>query len=90
MKIQPIFTKLRNSLNKKEDEILLNIDEYFNNLYFKEDIIKKSEKLPNKIKNSIENVNISEKEQNENNLRSLINDCINIENNIEEIYIKNI
>ena len=50
LKIQSIFTKLRNALNEKEDKLLLDIDEYYNNIYFKEDLIKISEKLPNKIK----------------------------------------
>ena len=46
--------------------------------YFKEDLINKSEKLPNKIKKSIEKGKIIDKEWNENNLSLLINDCINI------------
>ena len=54
LKVQGIFTKLRSALNDKEDKLLLDIDEYYNNIYFKEDIIKKSEKLPNKIKKTIE------------------------------------
>ena len=50
LKIQSIFTKLRNELlNGKEDKLLLDIDEYYNNIYYKEDIIKKSEKLIYKI-----------------------------------------
>ena len=44
-KIQKIFTNIRNALNEKEDKLLLDIDEYYNNIYYKEDIIKKSEKL---------------------------------------------
>jgi len=85
LKIQKIFTKIRNSLNEKEDKLLLEIDEKYNNLYFKEDIIKESEKLPNKIKISLEKGKLIDKEWNDNNLNSLINDCVNIENNIEEI-----
>ena len=50
LKIQTIFTKLRNELNKKEDKLLLNIDDEYDNKYFKEDIIKENEKLKNKIK----------------------------------------
>ena len=89
MNVQTIFTKIRNVLNEKEDKLLNEIDEQFNNIYFKEDVIKESEKLPNKIKKSIEKGKIIEKEWNENNLSSLINDCINIENNIKEINIIN-
>ena len=88
-KIQSIFTKLRSSLNEKEEKLIRDIDEYYKLYNFKEDIIKKSEKLPKKIKESIEKGKKIDKEWNENNLSSLINDCINIENNIKEIYIIN-
>ena len=50
LKIQTIFTKLRNALNEKEDKLLSDIDNEYDNIYFKEEIIKESEKLPNKIK----------------------------------------
>ena len=49
LNIQKIFTKLRNNLNDREDELLLDVDNKFEKLYFGEDIIKESEKLPNKI-----------------------------------------
>ena len=42
IKIQTIFTKLRNVLNEKEDKLLLDIDNEYDNIYFKEDIIKES------------------------------------------------
>ena len=71
LKVQTIFTKLRNALNAKEDKLLFDIDEYYNNTYYKEDLIKKCENLPNKIKKSIEKGKIIEKEWNENNLSSL-------------------
>ena len=83
--IQTIFTKLRNIINEREDELLLNLDNKFNELYFNENIIKESEKLPNRIKLSIEKGKKIDKEWNDDNLNSLINDCINIENNIIEI-----
>jgi len=53
LKIQKIFTKIRNVLNDREDELLLEIDNNFNNKYFNEEMIKESEKLPNKINNII-------------------------------------
>ena len=87
LKIQKIFTKIRNTLNEREDQILLEVDNQFNKIYFNEDIIKKSEKLPNKIKFSLERGRKIEKEWNENNAIFLVNDCINIENNIKEINI---
>ena len=89
MKVQTIFTKIRNVLNEREDKLLNDIEEQYNNIYFKEELIKESEKLPNKIKKSIEKGKIIDKEWNDNNLSLLINDCINIENNIKEINIIN-
>ena len=86
LKIQNIFTKIRNSLNNREDELLLEVDKKFNKLYCNENIIKESENLPNKIKISLEKGKIINKEWNGNDkLNSLINDCINIENNIKDI-----
>ena len=85
LKIQTIFTKIRNVLNEKEDKLLLDIDNECNNKYIKESIIKENIKLPNKIKKSIDKAKMIEKEWNENNLSSLINDCIIIENDINEI-----
>ena len=85
--IQKIFTKIRNELNNREDQLLINIDNYFEILFLKEDILKNYEKLPNKIKLSLEKCKlINKKEQIDNNkLSFLINECINIENNIKDI-----
>ena len=52
--IQKIFTKLRNHINEREDELLMEVDTKFNELYFSEDIMKESENLPNMIQISIE------------------------------------
>ena len=41
--------------------------------------------MPNKIKISLEAGKMAEKEWNDDNLNSFINDCINVENNINEI-----
>ena len=84
--IQNIFTKIRNSINNREDELLLEVDKKFDELFFKEELIKASEKLPEKIKISLEKGNINENDwKDKNKLIFLINDCINIENNIKEI-----
>jgi len=85
-KIQKIFTKKRNELNEREDELLLEVDKKYDKLFFEEEFIKKNEKLPNKIKISLEKAKIKDSDWNdENKLNLLINDCINIENNIEDI-----
>ena len=86
LKIQKIFTRLRNELNNREDELLYEIDNEFDKAYFKEEIIKESEKLYNKVKLSLENSKSLDKNYNDNNkITILINECINIENNIKGI-----
>ena len=89
LKIQKIFTKIRNTLNDREDQLLLEVDEQFNNMFLKEDILKEYEKLPNKIKALLEEgKRINEKLKN-NNLNLFINNCIYIENNINNIFTIN-
>jgi len=89
-KIQKIFTKIRTTLNEREDELLLEVDNKYNDIYCNEDIIKESEKLPNKIKLSLEKGKLINNEWNEDNkLSSIINDCINIEDNIKNINLIN-
>ena len=84
--IQNIFTKIRNAINEREDQLLLDVDKKFNEFFYNENIIKDSEKLPNKIKISLERGKLTEKEwKNNNKLNSLINDCLNIENDINDI-----
>ena len=65
--------------------MLLEIDNLFISNYFGEDIIKKCEKLPKKIKISLDKGKLIDKKWESNNLYSNINDCINIENNIKNI-----
>ena len=85
MNVQKIFTKLRNCLNDREDELLLEIDKKYNKLFLNEEIIKEIDKFPNKIKLSLEKGKEIENNWNNNKLNSLINDCLNIENNIKDI-----
>ena len=86
IKIQNIFTRIRNVINEREDELLMEIDEKFNSIYFNEDILKESEKLPIKINKSLEKGKLIEKEwNNDNKLIEIINSCINIEKNIKDI-----
>ena len=61
----------------------------FNVIYCNEDLIKESEKLPNKVKLSLKRGKLIDKEWNNNELKLFINDCINIEKNIEDINIIN-
>ena len=84
-----LFTKIRNILNEREEELIKKIDNLYDNIFCNEAIIKDSEKLPNKIKSSLEKGKIIEKDWNDNKLNLLINDCINIENNIKDINLIN-
>ena len=83
--IQKTFTNLRNLLNEREDELLSDVDKKYDELYFGEEMIKEFEKLPDKVKKSLEKGKLINNNWNNNNMNSLINDCLNIENNIEEI-----
>ena len=88
LKIQRIFTQLKKEISERENELLTKVDIIYTEIYFNdEDIIKKIEKLPNRIKLSLEKGKLIENEWNEqdNKLNSLINDCINIENNLNDI-----
>ena len=84
-KILKVFTEIRTALNDKEDELLLKIDNYYENNYFNENTIKQYEKLPNKVNVLLEKGKLIEKEWNEEKIISIINDCINIENSIQDI-----
>ena len=88
LNIQKIFTKIRTTLNEREDQLLLEVDNKFNKIFFSEEFIKKCEKLPNRVKTSLEDGKLTEKEWkevNNNKLNYFINNCINIENNLIEI-----
>ena len=82
IKAQKLFTKIRNELNIREEQLLSEIDIFFENNYFKDEIIKDSEKLPNRIKLALE----KNKDNNKNkDINTIINNCIMIENNINDI-----
>ena len=87
MTISKIFTKIRNIINEREDLLLLEVDKKYDKSFFKdEEIIKLSDKLPSKIKISLEKGKLINNEWNDKDkLNSKINDCINIENNIKKI-----
>ena len=88
--IQNIFTKIRNALNNREDEILDEVNKKFNELYFNENILKESQKMENEIKINLEKgKNLDNEWDSDNKLISVINDCINIEKNINSINIIN-
>ena len=63
--IQKSFTFIRNVLNQREDEFLLEVNKMFSSMLYNEDIIKESKKLPNKKKISLKNRKLIDKEINE-------------------------
>ena len=86
LEILNIFTKIRNCLNERENELLSDIDTKFELIQINENNIKSIEKLPNTIKNCLEKGRIMENELNENiNVNSIIMNCINIEQTIKQI-----
>ena len=90
LKIQKIFTNIRNILNNREDELLLNVDKEYDNLYFKGDFMKDIEKLPNKIKISLDKYkNFIENKLKDEKIIKEIKECLEIENNINIIYKTN-
>jgi len=89
LEIQKIFTKIRNELNNREDELLLEVDKEHEKMNFNDNILKESQKLPNKIKLSLEKGEKLINEMDNINLNSLVYDCINIENGIKNINLIN-
>ena len=86
LKIAKIFTKIRSIINEREDQLLKELDNLYDNSYFKEDLIKTGEKIPNQIIYLMEKGKLLNNEWNDNNkLIETINDCITIENNIKKI-----
>ena len=84
--IQKSFTKLRNAINDRENELILEVDKQFEKIY-SDNILNQSEKLTHKIQYFLEkgkNIN-KDLEKNNDKLKSFINDCINIENYITHI-----
>ena len=89
IQIQKIFTKLRNELNNREDELLTKIDKKFDDSFIKEANIKQYEKLPKQIQKLLEEINSVNKEWNIENLNYFLNCCANIEANINKIKTDN-
>ena len=85
LEVEKIFTKIRNAINEREDKLLLDIDNIYNDKFINDDIINNGQKLPKRIKLSLEKGKLINKEWDNNNLNSYLYDCINIENNIKII-----
>ena len=85
-KILKTITIIRNKLNEREDELLSELDIFFSQLCPDEKEIKIFEKIPKKIKELLSKRNEITNKLNDNFLlNSFINDCINIEKEIQNI-----
>ena len=86
IKIQEVFTKIRNIINNREDELFAEVDILYEKTYINNSLIKKLDKLPKEINLYLEKGKSTYKKWNSENVtNSLINDCIIIENMIEDI-----
>ena len=84
--VQKIFTKIRNALNEREDELLLIINDKYKNFDLGDEIIKENEKLPNQIKLILDNSKKNDNKWNNNEeLNIEINECLEIEEKINRI-----
>jgi len=82
IKVKNIFTKIRSSLNDREEKLLCDIDNLFNEKRMDKELSKKIEKNLEKGKKINE-------DWNENKLSLIINDCINIEKNMKDFNLIN-
>ena len=88
--VQNVFTLIRNNLNNREEELLLEIDKQYNKFPFNESILIESEKIPNKIKMMIfEGKKIDAELKDKNKLIKIINNCISIEKQIKNLKLIN-
>ena len=87
IRIQKFFTKIRNEINKREDQLLLIVEQVYENYFFNKNFSKDIDKIENKLNLSINKGMLISNEYNndEINFISLINDCILIEDCIKEI-----
>ena len=70
----------------EKKKLLLEVDNAHNKFFIDDNIINKSDKLPNKIKSVLGKGKLIDEGRNNNmKLNMLINDCINVENSSQEI-----
>ena len=88
LNISNTFDNLKNMLDNRKKELLNELENLYEKFSFSDEFIKKSKKLPSKLEYYLKKgINLLDKwEEDEKNgkLNLLINDCINIEKNIEK------
>ena len=92
MEIQNVFTKLRSSLNEREDLLIAEVETQYNKNFFGEEFFGEIEQLPGKIKKCLEyGSKIKDKMDEEKDLNNIINYSVEFKNylkKIKEINIK--
>ena len=84
--VQKIFTKFRNAINERENDMLSAIDKKFEDILSKEETVNKSIGLPNQVKINFEKSQSLDQYWNDNSkLSSLIYHCIKIEKDVKNI-----
>ena len=85
IKINHIFSKIRSTLNNREEEILREVNKLYDNMLCDKKIIEECENIPEKIKLLLASRKRIDSYINNNNLVSFINECSNFEKNVKEI-----
>ena len=84
-KIEEEFNELRNEINKREETLISELENIYNNLFFEENFIKNYEEVYNKIRAADEKGRrINEYWNDDNKIIIVISNCIEIEKNIKE------
>ena len=84
MQIQKIFTKIRNELNTREGQLISEVDSIYDKYNLNDNFLREYEKLPKKIKTSLEKAKLLQNENKDDKKIMIINECIQIENNIKD------
>ena len=87
IKIQKLFSKIRNELNKREDQLLIKVDQIYEKYFFNKNLNKEIDKIINQINISLKKGKSTLNDYNNKNINliSLINDCVMVENNIKDM-----
>ena len=84
IQIQKIFTKIRNELNTREGQLISEVDSIYDKYNLNDNFLREYEKLPKKIKTSLEKAKLLQNENKDDKKIMIINECIQIENNIKD------
>ena len=89
--IQNTFDEIKNILDLREKQLLLEIDTQFNDIFSKKENLEQCEQLPEKISSCLNKGYEIHKKWNDTGIKlnSLINECINIQKNLDEIKLIN-